>query len=79
MAGLLRKVSLRIPVELGAKLNRLARERGESRSAAVRSAIRALGCRSAHSFTELASDLICWGAGPSDVSTNRAYLADLGK
>lgn len=79
MAGPMRTVSFKIPTELDVELNRLASERGESRSAVVRSAIGALRAAATPSFAALASDLICLGEVPSDLSTNDAYLEDLGK
>lgn len=79
MAGPMRTVSFKIPVDLDIELSRVARERGESRSAVVRSALSALRGDLRPSVADLASDLMGLVDGPIDLSTNDAYLADLGK
>lgn len=79
MAGPMRTVSFKIPVDLDAELTRVARERGESRSAVVRGVLTTLQGGGRASVVDLASGLVGLVDGPVDLSTNEAYLAGLGE
>ncbi len=80
----MRTVSLKLSDALLRKLERAARERGQSKSAVIRSALEQHfnGERSEPrpvSALELAGDLVCSVKGPGDLSTNPRYLEGFGE
>ncbi len=79
----MKTLTLKLPEILATRLNILAREKGVSKSEIVR---RALMEYFAHddghktgSFLDLSKDLAGSIEGPSDLSTNKAYLERYGK
>jgi len=75
-------ISLKIPEDLAQRLTRLAAERGTSRSAVVREAIRRYAEQApaeAESCLTLAADLIGSAEGPADLSHNKGHLAGFGR
>ncbi len=79
MTSKMRTVSFKLPEELDDELSRVARARGQSRSAVVRSALGALAPDERPSVLDLASGLVGLVNGPEDLSTNDSYLSDLGE
>ena len=76
--------SLKLPPNLSAKLNRLAKKRGQSKSEVVREALEQFfnGERAAQrpmSALELAGDLVGCVQGPGDLSTNPKYMEGFGE
>lgn len=73
-------ISLKLPDELAAQLDRLARDRGVARSLVVREAIAELLRRRGGESTpaELAGDLVGSLEGPADLSTNQDHLEGFG-
>ena len=76
--------SLKLPPNLSAKLNRLAKKRGQSKSEVVREALEQFfnGGRTAQrpmSALELAGDLVGCVQGPGDLSTNPKYMEGFGE
>lgn len=77
---MMRTVSVKLPKHLDAKLQRIARQRGVSRSAAIRLAIEAYAARNRMSALELAGDLVgCLKGGPRDLSTNPRHMEGFGE
>lgn len=79
----MKTISLKLPESLDAKLNRVAKQRGQSKSEVVREALEQFlnGQRTAApmSFLEAAGDLIGCVEGPGDLSTNPKYMEGFGK
>ncbi len=71
-------VSLKLPHGLAAKVARLAKERGTTRSEVIRQAIEDAPDWTSGSAAELAADLCGVIDGPADLSINPKYLDDLG-
>ncbi|MDQ3262256.1 MAG: ribbon-helix-helix protein, CopG family, partial [Myxococcota bacterium] len=67
-----------LPHGLAAKVARLAKERGTTRSQVIRQAIEDATDRSPGSAAELAADLCGVIEGPADLSTHPRHLDDLG-
>jgi hypothetical protein len=77
-------VSLKLPPGLSARLDRAARERGQSKSAVVRAALEQFlnGERAAghpRSALDLAGDLVGRAEGPADLSTDPRFLEGYGQ
>jgi metal-responsive CopG/Arc/MetJ family transcriptional regulator len=77
-------LSLKLPAGLRARLERAAREEGQSKSEIVRSALEQYlnGQRRSQrpmSALELAADLVGCAKGPRDLSTNPKYMKGYGK
>lgn len=79
MTSKMRTVSFKLPEELDDELSRVARARGQSRSAVVRSALGALTPADRPSVLDIASGLVGLVDGPDDLATNDSYLTDLGE
>jgi metal-responsive CopG/Arc/MetJ family transcriptional regulator len=80
----MKTISLKLADPLLRKLERLARERGQSKSAVVRAALEQFlnGARPAQrpmSALELAGDLVGSLEGPGDLSTNPKYMEGYGQ
>lgn len=79
----MKTISLKVPDGLDAHLERLATERGTSKSELVRQALEAhleslLGGVGERSFAMLAGDLAGCILGPSDLSTSAVRLEESG-
>lgn len=76
----MRTVTVKLPKHLDDALDRIARQRGISRSAVVRQALGAYAARPKLSALDLAGDLVgSVRGGPPDLSTNPKYMKDFGK
>ena len=77
----MRILSLKLPDALFAKLTTIAQVRGESRSALVREAIRAMidGTGSEGSCLDLARDLVGCMEGPPDLSISEDHMRGYGQ
>jgi predicted DNA-binding protein len=76
----MKTISLKLPLSLSIRLERVARERGQSKSEVVRAALeRHLEDERPMSALELAGDLVGCCEGPTDLSTNPKYLEGYGK
>jgi metal-responsive CopG/Arc/MetJ family transcriptional regulator len=80
----MKTMSLKLTEGLLRKLERTARERGQSKSAVVRAALEQFlnGARAAQrpmSALELAGDLVGCCEGPGDLSTNPKYMEGFGE
>jgi len=75
----MRTVSFTLPEDLDEKLDRLALDRGVSRSTFVREGIGAIGSHDSISVTALAGELAGSVDGPDDLSSNRDHLCDYGQ
>jgi metal-responsive CopG/Arc/MetJ family transcriptional regulator len=72
--------SLKLPIGLSVKLERVARESGVTKSEVVRTALeRFLQNERPMSALELAGDLVGRGEGPGDLSTNPKYMKGFGE
>ncbi len=77
-------ISLKLPVGLHLKLERAAKQRKQSKSDVVRTALEqylngAPGTQKPMSALALAGDLVGCAEGPGDLSTNPRYLEGYGK
>ena len=79
----MKTISLKLPERLDAKLNRVAKLRGETRSSLVRAALQEYlngdEADSRGSFLEAARKWIGCAEGPGDLSTNPTYMDDFGR
>lgn len=76
----MKTVSLKLPPDLRFKLDRAAKQRGQSKSEVVRAALEQfLNGERPMSALELAGDLVGCAEGPGDLSTNPKYMEDFGK
>lgn len=79
----MKTISLKLPESLDAKLNRVAKQRDQTKSDVVREALEQFlnGERTSRMVTvaELASDLLGSAEGPSDLATNPKYMEGYGK
>lgn len=80
----MKTVTVKLPPALNARLDRAAKQRGQSKSDVVREALESLlnglrGTRPARSALDLAGDLVGSIEGPGDLSTNPKYLEGLGR
>lgn len=79
----MKTISLKVPEQLDAKLSRLAKQRGETRSSLVRAALQEYlngdEAESRGSFLEAARKWIGCVEGPGDLSTNPRYMEDFGR
>ena len=76
----MRPVTIKLPKNLEEQLDRLARQRGVSRAAIVREALRAHIAPPGPSALDLAGDLVgAFDGLPADLSTNPDYLEGLGE
>lgn len=80
----MKTVTVKLPATLNARLDRAAKQRGQTKSDVVREAIESLlnglrETRPARSALDLAGDLVGSIEGPGDLSTNPKYLEGLGK
>jgi hypothetical protein len=79
----MKTLSLKLPDALFSKLTALAQNRGESRSALVRDAIREMiaghGIGAAGSSLDLAGDLVGCIEGPVDLSVSEDHLHGYGQ
>lgn len=79
----MKTVTVKVPDELHARLDALAKQRGQTKSDLVREALELFlnnmgETRPAPSALELAGDLVGSIEGPGDLSTNPKYLKGLG-
>jgi hypothetical protein len=76
----MKSISLKLTENLLRKLERTARERGQSKSEVVRTALEQFlnGSPKPLSALELAGDLVGCAAGPGDLSTNPKYMEGFG-
>lgn len=75
----MRPTSLKLPDDLEALLDRLARERNLPRSAILREALRAYAGAAGTSVTAVAGDLVGSLSGPRDLSTSARHLEGFGE
>ena len=76
----MKTISLKLPPSLSIRLERVARERGKSKSEIVRAALEQhLKAERPMSALELAGDLVGRGEGPIDLSTNPQYMEGYGE
>lgn len=82
----MKTLSLKLPASLKAKLDRVARQRGQSKSELVRAALeqflaakRRPESKRPISALELAGDLVGCVEGPGDLATNPKYMEGFGK
>lgn len=75
----LKTMTIKVPATLSAKVARLAKKQGASRSEIVRDAIQTYAGDERASFSEAAAGFCGVARGPGDLSSNPRYLADLGK
>jgi len=75
----MKTLSLKLPVHLSVKLERAAKQRRQSKSEIVRSALEQfLKGERPMSALELAGDLVGCCEGPGDLSTNPKYMEGFG-
>ncbi len=82
----MKTLSLKLPSRLSARLERVAKKRGQTKSELVRTALEQFLDRrpltrkapQADSALALAGELVGGCAGPGDLSTNPAYLEGFG-
>jgi hypothetical protein len=81
--GVMKTLSLKLPESLLAKLTSAANERGESKSAIVREAIKTYVTGDNHvpngSCLDLAKDLVGCVKGPADLSFNKKHMHGYGQ
>ena len=80
----MKTMSLKLPAELHGQLERLSKQRGQSKSQVVRDALEQFfgnGRSADHAVSalELAGDLVGSCSGPGDLSTNKKYMEGFGK
>ena len=80
----MKTISLKLPSRLSARLERAAKQRGQSKSEIVRTALEQfLNGRPVRqrpmSALELAGDLVGCADGPSDLATNPKYMEGFGE
>lgn len=76
----MKTLSLKLPPRLSAKLDRAAKQRGQTKSELVRAALEQfLNGERPMSALELAGDLVGSCEGPGDLSTNPKYMEGYGK
>jgi Arc/MetJ-type ribon-helix-helix transcriptional regulator len=80
----MKTISLKLPESLDAKLNRVAKQRDQTKSAVIREALERFldGQHTRKKFVsalELAGDLVGCCQGPGDLSTNPKYMEGFGK
>lgn len=80
----MKTVTVKLPASLNARLNRAAKQRGQTKSDVVREALETAlngsgDVRRRRSALELAGDLVGCIEGPGDLSTNPKYLDGFGK
>jgi predicted transcriptional regulator len=78
MAKPMRTVSFKLPPELDEELERLARQRGASKSVLAREALEALAREKRRSVTALAGRVVGSLEGPRDLSVNPKHWAGYG-
>ena len=72
--------SLKLPPSLSIKLERAAKQRGQSKSEIMRAALaQFLDSERPISALELSGDLVGCGEGPGDLSTNPKYMEGFGE
>lgn len=79
----MKSISLKLPAALSARLEAVARRRGETRSAVLRRILEAylagLPDAAPGSCLDLAEDLVGCVSGPRDLSTNPEHLDGFGR
>jgi hypothetical protein len=80
----MKTVTVKLPAALNARLERAAKQGGQTKSGVVRQALESLldgrrQARPARSALDLAGDLVGSVEGPGDLSTNPRYLEGLGQ
>ncbi|HVX39654.1 MAG TPA: ribbon-helix-helix protein, CopG family [Gemmatimonadaceae bacterium] len=75
----MRPRSLKLPPQLDALIDRLARERGTTFSAVVREAVQAYLAAPERSATAAAGELVGALRGPKDLSTSSGHLDGFGE
>jgi metal-responsive CopG/Arc/MetJ family transcriptional regulator len=75
----MRPTTIKLPEELEALLDELARTRGISRSAVVREALQAYAVRGKASVTAAAGPLVGSLDGPRDLSTAAKHMRGFGE
>ncbi len=76
----MKTLSLKLPASLSVKLDRAAKQCGQSKSEVVRKALEQfLKAERPMSARELAGDLVGAGEGPEDLSTNPKYMRGFGE
>ncbi len=79
----MKNVSLKLPDDLNARLERLAKRRGAAKSDIIREALESYLADGKHgrrlSIADLAADLVGSIEGPPDLATNPKYMRGFGK
>jgi predicted transcriptional regulator len=76
----MKTVSLKLPPSLNVRLERAAKERGQSKSEVVRAALEQfLSGERPMSALELAGDLVGCAEGPGDLSANPEHMEGFGE
>jgi metal-responsive CopG/Arc/MetJ family transcriptional regulator len=76
----MKTLSLKLPPSLSVRLERAAKQRGQSKSEVVRAALEQfLNGERPLSALELAGDLVGCGEGPGDLSTNPKHMEGFGE
>lgn len=79
----MKTLTVKIPEELEAKLERLVTQRGASKSALIRAALEELTTSDEavqpHSCLDLARDLLGQADGPADLSFDKKHLKGYGR
>lgn len=80
----MKSISLKLPSEVSAELDRACRQGGQTKSEIVRAALdnylsRVRKGRQPASALQLAGDLAGSSTGPRDLSTKRKYMEDYGR
>ena len=79
----MKKVSLKLPDELHAKLAQLSKQRGSAKSDVIRDALEAYfaGAKNGSriSCADLAGDLVGSVVGPADLATNPKHMRGYGR
>lgn len=75
----LKTMTIKVPEALSAKVARIAKKRGSTRSEVVREALQAYEGGERPSFAEAAARFLGAAKGPGDLSTNPKHMKGYGK
>lgn len=79
----MKTLTIKVPEELEVKLQRIAAQRGESKSAVIRAALEDFAAGgevvNPRSCLDLARDLLGYAEGPIDLSYNKKHLKGYGR
>ncbi|MGA9525862.1 MAG: ribbon-helix-helix domain-containing protein [Myxococcaceae bacterium] len=75
----MKTLTVKVPARLAAKVGRLAKQRGTTRSAVIREAIEHFDDAPEESIIDRAGDLVGSLEGPGDLSWNPKHMKGFGK